>query len=89
MWLVQIVARIETVVKCLSERETRGAHRQKLYADIYGRIVKVIMEQLIGTARVFSENWPEDELVASPNGKVTKVVWIPSSGEEYITINSG
>lgn len=46
-----------------------------------GRMLKLVMEQVIGNVRVFVEYWEEVVLVAMPDGKVSKMMKLPSNGK--------
>lgn len=89
LWLVLQYAWIATIKICHTKRETQGEHCLRLYSDTYTRTIAQAIEQLIGDVREFLEYWAEDEVVARPSGKVTKMVSLLSSAGECILINSG
>lgn len=57
-----------TVATYLTEKEKKGGHRQKLYANHHRRIFKLIKKHLIANLRVVVEYHAEDEFLSRPDG---------------------
>lgn len=72
-------APIATVVMCVTKRKTQRALCQKLYTHMFGRILKLVVYQLIGNVIVFVEYLTEDDVMIGPDGGVTKALrWLCS-----------
>lgn len=76
-----------SVVMCFTERETLGWHRQSLFVDTCGRTADhaAASTRCKRICRMFDRG----ELRLNPDGKLTKVGSLPSSGEEYLEIDNG
>lgn len=51
-----------TVLTCLEQRENRGKHRQKVYADSFTAPVREVVSQFIARVRRFIQIWVTEEL---------------------------
>lgn len=60
-----------------------------LYADTFGRMVGIAVEQLIGNLRVFLQYWEEIKVVGWPDGKLTNPLSVLLTEKEYFAIDSG
>lgn len=47
VWLARVDSWISAVKAILIEKKARGGHRQMLYADPYGRMLHLAMEQIV------------------------------------------
>lgn len=50
-FISRLDAGVVTVVHCLGEKENRGGHRQKLYADTNERMINTAKKPIIVNAR--------------------------------------
>lgn len=55
-WLVRLNAWFQTVVKCLTKKETCGGHPYNLGMDMYWNVLLLALEQLTGSVCAFAES---------------------------------
>lgn len=54
-----------TAVICMMEKEKRGGHGQKLYADTQSCMLKLVIGKLVGNVRSVVEYWVPKSLQAT------------------------
>lgn len=69
------------------EREIRGAHRQKSYADTQEKMPEISTEQLTASVRVFVQHCAGNEVVYGESGDITRLVEVQSTGERYLCVD--
>lgn len=91
-WSIVYLARLDacgtTLVQCLAERETRGGHLQKTYADMYGAVFCLTLDQLTEDICAIVKHWKPVNLVGTIAAGEAKLIQAPSSGLEYLNVDS-
>lgn len=64
--VARLDAWIATVATCLIERERRGYHRQKIYADTYKSRETAAIRQVVGRASSFLKSRHTDKIYFAP-----------------------
>lgn len=78
---------VATALQCLPGRETRGGHRQKLYADIHRAILHLAMEQLAGKIRALLKYCKPQQVGPATAGEATKLTKLIWGGQKCLSVH--
>lgn len=85
--LAEIDAWVETVMTCLTERDTPVDKRQMVYACTHGMILELPIAQLTGHVRVIVQYWAGDEVASGTSGAMTNAVEVLSTMKRYLCVD--
>lgn len=74
MWVDQLHGCLKTVGKYLSVRQMQGITGQKLYLDLYRKVIENGLKQLNGDINVYVEHGAEDDLFGRLDSQLTKAL---------------
>lgn len=80
VWPAHVDTSKVTVILLWTEK-SGGKHLQKPFADTYGRILYLAMEQNVENFGWFMEYWDGEKVVSRGGGQQTNIVLVPSAGD--------
>lgn len=85
--LSSVDAWVPALRTCLSDKETKGGQRLKLYDDTRGKVLGLAVEQLIGNDIESLQHCSADEMMPKEGGKMTYIVEVPLTTVRFMCVD--